>query len=97
MIVNTSSIGIKNGLSNSRTGSGMNASAAAINSITFACHSASPSNAFNADTRTTGASSPGNSYSFNNSRTSSSTNSNNSSSSTMSALFNATTIDGTPT
>ena len=63
----------------------------------LACHSSSPSNAFNADTRTTGASSPGNSYSFNNSRTSSSTNSNNSSSSTASALFNATTMYGTPT
>ena len=42
-------------------------------------------------------SSPGNSYSVNSSRTSSSTNSNNSSSSTMSALFNATTMYGTPT
>ena len=45
----------------------------------------------------TGVSSPGNSYSFNSSRTSSSTSSRISSSSTMSALFNATTIDGTPT
>ena len=97
VIVNTSSIGIKNGLSKSRCGSGMNVSAASINSITLACHSASPSNAFNADTRTTGASSPGNSYSVNNSRTSNSTRSNNSSSSTMSALFNATMMDGTPT
>ena len=97
VIVNTSSIGIKNGLSNSRTGSGMKLSAAAINSRIFACHSSSPSNAFNADTRTTGASSPGNSYSVNSSRTSNSTNSNNSSSSTASALFNATTMYGTPT
>ena len=48
VIVNTSSIGIKNGLSNSRTGSGIDASAASINSMIFACHSSSPSNAFNA-------------------------------------------------
>ena len=75
----------------------MNSSAAAINSMIFSCHASSPSNAFNADTRTTGALSPSNSYSFNNSRTSSSTNSSNSSSSTASALFNATMIDGTPT
>ena len=53
--------------------------------------------ALKALTRTIGMSSPGYSYSFNNSRTSSSTNSRISSSSTMSALFNATTIDGTPT
>ena len=50
-----------------------------------------------ADTRTTGASSPGNSYSFNSSRTSSSTRSSSSSSSTMSALLSATTMYGTPT
>ena len=42
-------------------------------------------------------SSPGNPYSDSSSRTSISTSSNNSSSSTMSTLFNATTIDGTPT
>ena len=53
--------------------------------------------AFNADTGTIGASSPSNSYSFNNSRTSNSTSSRSSSSSTMSALFNATTMYGTPT
>jgi hypothetical protein len=97
VIENTSSIGIWNGLSNSRSGSGTNESTASINSMIFGVHSPSPSSAFNADTRITGTSSPGNSYSFNNSRTSSSTRSNNSSSSTMSALFNATTIDGTPT
>ena len=97
VIVNTSSIGIKNGLSTSRSGSVMKESTASINSTIFSPHSASPSNAFNALTRTIGVSSPGNSYSFNNSRTSSSTSSRISSSSTMSALFNATTIDGTPT
>ena len=97
MIVNTSSIGIRNGRSTSRSGSGMNASTASISSRIFGVHSASPSSAFNADTRTTGVSSPGNSYSFSSSRTSSSTSSRISSSSTMSALFNATTIDGTPT
>ena len=48
-------------------------------------------------TRTTGVSSPGNSYSVSSSRTSISTSSRSSSSSTMSHLFNATTIDGTPT
>ena len=81
----------------SRSGSGMKLSTASISSMIFGVHSASPSSAFNADTRTTGVSSPGNSYSFSSSRTSSSTSSRISSSSTMSALFNATTIDGTPT
>ena len=38
VIVNTSSIGIKNGLSSSRTGSGMNVSAASISSMIFSCH-----------------------------------------------------------
>ena len=75
----------------------MKSSTAAINSKIFSDHSASPSNAFNALTRTTGMSSPANSYSFNSSRTSSSTSSRISSSSTMSALFNATTMFGTPT
>ncbi len=97
MIVNTSSIGIKNGLSMSRSGSGMNVSTALMSSRIFGAHSASPSSAFNALTRITGVSSPGNSYSESSSRTSSSTSSRISSSSTMSALFNATTIDGTPT
>ena len=40
VIENTSSIGIKNGLSTSRVGSGMNESTAAINSKIFADHSA---------------------------------------------------------
>ena len=64
VIVNTSSIGIKNGRSTSRVGSGKNVSTDAINSKIFGVHSGSPSSAFNADTRTTGVSSPGNSYSF---------------------------------
>src|SRR3954466_7275131 len=50
VIVNTSSIGIKNGLSNSRTGSGIDASQASINSMILACHSSSPSRAFNDNT-----------------------------------------------
>ena len=50
------------------------------------------SRAFKADPWITGMSSPGNSYSFNNSRISISTNSNNSSSSTMSHLFMNTTM-----
>ena len=97
VIENTSSMAIMNGLSMSRSGSGMYSSTAAINSNTWAAASASPSSAFSADTRTTGTSSPGNSYSDSNSRTSNSTRSNSSSSSTVSTLFNATTIDGTPT
>ena len=48
MIVNTSSIGIKNGLSISRVGSGMNVSTAVINSRIFGVHSASPSSALSA-------------------------------------------------
>ena len=55
------------------------------------------SNALKADPFITGISSPGNSYSDNNSLTSISTNSNNSSSSTISALFKNTTIYSTPT
>jgi hypothetical protein len=97
VIVNTSSIGIKNGRSTSRVGSGIAESTASINETIESAHPESPSSAFNADTRTTGMSSPGNSYSDNNSRTSSSTNSRISSSSTASDLFNATTIAGTPT
>ena len=97
VIVNTSSIGIKNGRSVARSGCGMNVSTAAINPRICSVAATSPSNAFNAETFTTGTSSPGKSYSFNNSRTSSSTRSSSSSSSTMSTLFNATTIAGTPT
>ena len=82
VIENTSSIGIKNGLSMSRVGSGTKLSTASISSITCAAASASPSSAFNALTRITGVSSPGNSYSVSSSRTSMSTSSNSSSSST---------------
>ena len=62
VIENTSSTGIRNGLSTSRTGSGMVSSQAVISSTTFSPHSASPSSALSADTRITGTSSPGNSY-----------------------------------
>ena len=93
-MVNTSSIGIRNGLSVSRTGSGTKSSTACMSSRIFSSHSLSPSRAFRAETRTTGVSSPGNSYSLSSSRTSSSTRSSSSSSSTMSALLRATTIDG---
>ena len=93
-----SSIGIKNGRSTSRCGVGMYSSTARINSsIMPSAALSSLSNAFNAETRTTGISSPGKSYSLSNSRTSNSTNSSNSSSSTMSTLFKATTMYGTPT
>ena len=61
VIENTSSTGIRNGFSMSRTGSGMLSSQAAISSTTFSPHSASPSSALSAETRTTGTSSPGNS------------------------------------
>src|SRR3954454_6590963 len=60
-------------------------------------HFSSPFSAGKAATRTTGVSSPSNSYSLRSSRTSSSTSSRISSSSTMSHLFSATTIAGTPT
>ncbi len=96
-MVKTSSIGIRNGLSVSRTGSGMYSSTASMSSRIFSSHSASPSRALSAETRTTGVSSPGNSYSLSSSRTSSSTRSSSSSSSTMSALLSATTMEGTPT
>ena len=92
VIENTSSTGIMNGLSLSRSGVGMYSSTAAINSRIFSSYEASPSRAFKADPATTGTSSPGNSYSVNRSRTSISTNSSNSSSSTMSTLFKNTTM-----
>ena len=64
VIENTSSIGIRNGLSRSRSGSGMYSSTAAISSMICSWRaSASPSSAFSAETLTTGVSSPGNSYS----------------------------------
>jgi len=53
--------------------------------------------AFNAEPRTIGISSPGNSYFFNRSRISHSTYSTISGSSTMSTLFRKTTMYGTPT
>src|SRR5690554_1568935 len=97
VIVNTSSTGIMNGLSVARGGVSMYASTAAINSSTLATYSGLPSNAPNAEPLITGMSSPGKSYSDNNSLTSISTKSNNSSSSTKSALFKKTTNLGTPT
>jgi len=60
VIENTSSIGIRNGLSRSRVGSGTKLSTASINSVIPAVHAGSPSSALSADTRTTGVSSPGN-------------------------------------
>ena len=97
VIVNTSSIGIRNGLSTSRTGSGMYVSTASISSRIFGVHSASPSSAFSAETWMIGMSSPGNSYLERSSRTSISTSSSSSGSSTMSTLLSATTMYGTST
>ena len=97
VIVKTSSTGMRNGFSVSRSGCGMNSSTASISSRTDSPHLASPLSAGAAATRITGASSPGNSYSDSSSRTSSSTSSMSSSSSTMSHLLSATTIAGTPT
>src|SRR5581483_5462123 len=95
VIENTSSTGSKNGLSTSPTGTGMSRSNASNNSHTFPTQRSSPPNAFNADPRITGTSSPGYSYFANNSRTSNATNSTNSASSTKSHLFKNTTIAGT--
>ena len=61
VIVKTSSIGIRNGLSTSRSGSGIEVSTASMSSTSLSPHSASPSSAFSAETRSTGTSSPGNS------------------------------------
>ena len=98
-IENTSSIGIRNVLSVSRFGVGMYESSAStsfwIEGIPIS--EVSPSNAFKAEPRITGVSSPGNSYSVNSSRISISTSSTSSSSSTKSTLFIYTTIYGTPT
>ena len=99
-IVNTSSIGIRNGLSMSRTGSGTYLSSASISSrMHFASGESAlvADPAFNAAPRTTGTSSPGNSYCDSSSRTSSSTRSKSSGSSTLSHLFRNTTMHGTPT
>ena len=92
VIVKTSSTGMRNGFSVSRTGSGMASSTASMSSSSFSAHSASPSSALSAETRTIGRSSPGYSCEDSSSRTSSSTSSRISSSSTMSALFSATTM-----
>src|SRR3990170_1280 len=102
LIENTSSIGIMNGFSTSRTGSGMYSSTTLSNSRMLAYSAAFGSvdllsNASNALPLTIGVSSPGKPYSFNNSRNSNSTNSNNSGSSIMSTLFRYTTIAGTST
>ena len=55
-----SSIGIANGLSTSRGGSGMFLSTASISSSIDFSHFSSPSSAFSAEPRTTGIVSPGN-------------------------------------
>ncbi len=101
-MLNTSSTGIKNGLSVSLSGVGIYSSIA-FNTSSILLYSSAPvsslllSNAFNADPFTIGISSPGNSYFVSSSLTSISTKSNNSGSSTMSVLFMYTTIYGTPT
>ncbi len=103
VIVNTSSTGIKKGLSTSLSGTGINVSNASTNSIigAYAGSSSLPalaaSKAFNAEPLMIGVSSPGNSYSDSKSLISISTNSSNSSSSTWSVLFINTTMCGTPT
>jgi hypothetical protein len=100
-IVNTSSTGIRNGLSISRFGSGMKVSSASI-SLAMAgspTSVASPSSALSAEPRTMGVLSPGYWYLDSSSRSSSSTRSSSSASSlaTMSTLFRKTTMPGTPT
>ncbi len=99
-IENTSSTGIRNGLSRSRCGSGMYVSRASSSSkMHFASAlSASPlSSALSALPRMIGVLSPGNSYWSRSSRTSISTRSSSSGSSTMSHLFMNTMMYGTPT
>ena len=97
VIVNTSSIGIKNGLSKSRSGSGTYEVDRVHQLHDLGLPLRITLKSLQALTRTTGRSSPGNPYDVSSSRTSSSTSSNSSSSSTASALFNATTMYGTPT
>src|SRR5437667_109299 len=94
VIENTSSTGIRNGLSTSRFGTGMLLSRAVSSSSTFATHGFSPAIAFRAEPRITGMSSPGYSYFDNSSRTSSSTRSRRSASSTRSHLLRNTTSAG---
>ena len=102
LMPNTSSIGIRNGLSTARAGVGMYASTASISAQIGALFGSSRapvpfSSACSALPRTIGMSSPGNWYRESSSRTSSSTSSISSSSSTMSTLFRNTTTDGTST
>src|SRR6266404_3122509 len=98
-IENTSSTGIRNGLSTSRLGIGMYLSISSTSFTTEGTPSSllSPSSAFSADPMMIGVFSPGNLYMVSNSRTSISTSSSSSLSSTMSALFMYTTMHGTPT
>ena len=96
VIVNTSSTLIRNGLSTSRNGSGINVSSALTSSqIGFAASPVGSAIAFVADPRMIGVLSPGNLYFVSRSRTSSSTRSRISGSSTRSHLFMNTTIAGT--
>src|SRR5580765_3709469 len=101
LMPNTSSTGMRNGLSMARSGVGMYESTASISSwmglYASLLVSSGASSALSAEPRMTGMSSPGNSYLLNSSRTSSSTRSSNSGSSTMSHLFMNTTMYGTPT
>src|SRR6476660_3167304 len=97
VIENTSSTGIRNALSVSRTGCGMNESSALQSSSIFSTHCLSPLSAPDAEPRITGASSPGKSYLLSSSRTSSSTGSRSSGSSTRSHLLRNTTTCGTLT
>jgi hypothetical protein len=87
LIENTSSIAIRNGLSMSRTGSGMSSPAPSISSSIDFSHFGSPLSAGSAAPRMIGALSPSNLYLFSSSRTSISTRSSISGSSTASHLF----------
>jgi hypothetical protein len=88
-IENTSSTGIRNGLSMSRSGSGIHVSSASTSLMIDGTPISdwSPSSARRAEPEMIGVSSPGNSYLLSSSRTSISTSSSSSASSTMSALF----------
>ena len=95
---NTSSTGIRNGLSFALCGSGMYSSIASNSSTILSPHGPSgSSSAISADPLTIGVSSPGKSYWSNSSLTSISTRSSSSSSSTISHLFRNTMMYGTPT
>ncbi len=98
-IENTSSTGIRNGLSTSRFGTGMYLSISSTSLITEGTPIGlvSPSSALSAEPMMIGVASPGNLYTDSSSRTSISTSSSSSLSSTMSALFMYTTMYGTPT